>query len=416
MAFVSAVTLLGLIGNVAYTMTRPPVYTSSALVVLAPAVNVSTQTVVVDSTPVLTDALRGTDLGFSFGELQDRVRTTRAGGQMISISARARTAGQAERVASAVARSYIAYITSTRNPLGEQPAQLLRPATTATWKPLTTRVAQAAGLGLLASALLAVVIALAIWRHDRRLRERDAIADSIGVPVLTSVRASAPSDAAGWARLLDGYQAEAGDGWLLRRALRELRAVGRSGDGSATGTVSSVAASSLAVLSLANDRDAVALGPQLAAYAASRGVPTALVVSQRQDAKATAALRAACVPALPRGAGNLLVIASDTGDEQRLPAGMLTVVVSVVDGQTPRVAETMRADVTVLGVAAGAVTAEQLARVAASAAGDGRVIAGILVANPVHGDQTTGCVPQLARPGHRRMPTRMVGVVTESRL
>ena len=59
----------------------------------------------------------------------------------------------------------------------------------------------------------------------------------------------------------------------------------------------------------------------------------------------------------------------------------------------------MSAAVTVLAVSAGAATAEQLARVAASAADNGRDIAGILVANPDPSDQTTGRLPQLARPG-----------------
>ena len=58
----------------------------------------------------------------------------------------------------------------------------------------------------------------------------------------------------------------------------------------------------------------------------------------------------------------------------------------------------MRATATVLGVSAGAATAEQLARVAASAAADGRDIAGILVADPDPADHTTGRLPQLARP------------------
>ena len=68
---------------------------------------------------------------------------------------------------------------------------------------------------------------------------------------------------------------------------------------------------------------------------------------------------------------------------------------------------------TVLGVASGAVTAQQLTRVAASAAADGRDIAGILVADPDPADQTTGLLPQLARTGEHRMPTRMTDAVTE---
>ena len=66
----------------------------------------------------------------------------------------------------------------------------------------------------------------------------------------------------------------------------------------------------------------------------------------------------------------------------RLPRAALTIVVAVVDDQTPQVADTMRTTTTVLGVSAGATTAGQLARTASSAAADGREIAGILVADP----------------------------------
>jgi hypothetical protein len=75
----------------------------------------------------------------------------------------------------------------------------------------------------------------------------------------------------------------------------------------------------------------------------------------------------------------------------------------------------MQTTVTVLGVSAGVATAEQLARVAVSAAGDGRQIAGILVADPEATDHTTGRLPQLAPASHRRLPTRMTGTTTETR-
>ena len=106
---------------------------------------------------------------------------------------------------------------------------------------------------------------------------------------------------------------------------------------------------------------------------------------------------------------------SDHDNVDRLPDAALTVVVAVVDGQTPQVADTMRTTATVLGVSAGAATAEQLARVAVSAAADGREIAGILVADPDPADHTTGRLPQLARPAHRRAPTRLTGTTTETR-
>ena len=91
----------------------------------------------------------------------------------------------------------------------------------------------------------------------------------------------------------------------------------------------------------------------------------------------------------------------------------LTVVVCVVDGGSPRIPDIMRTTATVLGVSSGVATAEQLARVAVNADADGREITGILVADPELTDHTTGRIPQLARPAHRRRPTRLKGITTE---
>jgi hypothetical protein len=93
----------------------------------------------------------------------------------------------------------------------------------------------------------------------------------------------------------------------------------------------------------------------------------------------------------------------------------LTVVVVVVDGKNPQMPDTTRTTATLLGVSAGAATADQLARVAVSADSHGQEITGILVADPDSADATTGRLPQLGRRGHRRMPTRTTGITTEIR-
>ena len=59
---------------------------------------------------------------------------------------------------------------------------------------------------------------------------------------------------------------------------------------------------SVAVLSLASDPTALALGPQLAAFASARGIPTALVVGPQQDMNVTATLQ---YRMRGRGAGDL---------------------------------------------------------------------------------------------------------------
>ena len=97
------------------------------------------------------------------------------------------------------------------------------------------------------------------------------------------------------------------------------------------------------------------------------------------------------------------------------PETTLTVVVAVVDGQSPQMPETMRTTATVLGVSASAATAEQLARVAMAAALDGRDIVGILVADPEPTDRTTGLIQQLPPSASLRLTTRLKGMMTEIR-
>ena len=154
---------------------------------------------------------------------------------------------------------------------------------------------------------------------------------------------------------------------------------------------------SLLVLSLSSDRNALALGPQIAAFAASLGILTVFTPNMPTDAEASAALRAACAAAgTPMQNGNLLLVGDDGNG---LPRARLTVIATAVDPdgeQLPGMARTATA--AVLGASAGAASAEQLARAAAAAADTGTVIAGIIVANPDPDDKTTGLVPRPVRP------------------
>ncbi len=401
---VTAIVVLGFLGGAVYTVLSPPIYQSRAVVALPLSADINNQAALVTSKPVLAAALAGVDRGLSVTTLRDRIYVLSPVAGIITVQAKGNTPAQAIGTANVVARSYIAYASSGINGTTEPvPAQMFLPATSAAGTTLPWRLFYAAGTGVLAGALIGVIVALAIGRGQRWLRVRDEIADSIGVPVMASVRVGHPAKPAGWTKLLDTYEPEAADAWRLRKVLRELGHAGPApGDGS-----------SVAVLSLASDSKALALGPQLAAFAARQGMAATLVLDSRQDAKVTAALRAACAAAGTRGPGrpDLAVINPDI---EVLPAGGLVVVVAVVDGRAPRVAATMHATATVLGVTSGAVTAQQLTRVAASAAGDGRDITGILVADPDPDDPTTGRLPQLARLGQLRMPIRTTTAVTET--
>lgn len=400
---VTAIVVLGFLGGAVYTVLSPPIYQSRAVVALPLSADINNQAALVTSKPVLASALAGVDRGLSVTTLRDRIHVLSPVAGIITVQAKGNTPAQAIGTANVVARSYVAYTSSGINGVTEPvPAQMFLPATSAAGTTLPWRLFYAAGTGVLAGALIGVIAALAIGRGQRWLRVRDEIADSIGVPVLASVRVGHPAKPAGWTKLLDTYEPEAADAWRLRKVLRELGHAGPApGDGS-----------SVAVLSLASDSKALALGPQLAAFAARQGMAATLVLDSRQETKVTAALRAACAAAGTRGPGrpDLAVINPDI---EVLPAGGLVVVVAVVDGRAPRVAATMRATATVLAVTSGAVTAQQLTRVAASAAGDGRDITGILVADPDPDDPTTGRLPQLARLGQVRMPNRTTTAVTE---
>ena len=83
-------------------------------------------------------------------------------------------------------------------------------------------------IGALAGLVVGFIIALARGREQprRRLRLRDEIANSIGIPVLASLPVSRPSSAADWARLLSSYEPGPVYAWRLRKALQQLAVAG----------------------------------------------------------------------------------------------------------------------------------------------------------------------------------------------
>jgi capsular polysaccharide biosynthesis protein len=422
---VGAVMVLGILAGGAYAYLHPPTLTSTALVVLPPPPQngqaasgsgtpdpyTATQEVIAGSSQVLSAALADVRPAMSLAELRREVQVGSVTPYVISVSAKGKTAADAEANANAVANSYVKYVNSATNTAEHVAAQFLERATGAAGSAPTEELVVDALLGAVAGALVGAVIALAVGRHDRRLRERDEIADSIGVSVLASFPVAHPSDAAGWITLLEDYQPGALHAWQLRQALHYLgMAAVNINNGDESGR------SSVTILSLSSDPGAIALGPQLAAFAASQGLPTVLVIGPQQEPDVSATLLTACAapPASSKWPSQLRVFVSDDDVDVPLDAA-LTVVVAVVDGRSPRMPATMQTTATVLGVSSGAATAEQLARVAVSADADGRELTGILVADPEPTDHTTGRIPQLSRPAQRRLPTRLKGMKTEIR-
>jgi capsular polysaccharide biosynthesis protein len=396
---VIAAAVVGLAAGAAFTVLRPPMLVSKALIVLPSSASryIATQAVIASSDPVLSEAIPHIDRSWSVTQLRKQIKVTNPTSNLVQVSAEGTTAAQAEKIANAVAHSYATYVSSTGSP-ARVDARVLEQATPATGTPLAVRLLMVGGLGALVGAVIGALIAVAMSRRERRLRQRDDIADAIGVPVLASVPVGHPSDPAGWLRLLEGYQPQAVHAWSLRKAMQRLGLTDVRG-GSSTSVV---------VLSLSSDPGALAVGPQLAAFASSLGIPTMLVVGHQQNANATATLSTVCsaTPTLARRSGLLRLAAGDDAKPD-LNHATLIVIVAVVDGLTPEVSETTRGATTVLAVSAGAATADQLARVAVSAADDRRDIAGIIVADPDPADRTTGRLPQPTRPAGHRRPTRL---------
>lgn len=392
---VSAVTAAGFVIGIVFAVLHPPLPTSVALIVIPQsAPTIATEVVVADSEPVLSGALRSIRPPMSLQTLESRVHVKSITSGVISVSVAGATQAQTDSAANAIAHSYINYVGRARYPVGHISANLL--STTPATGAGSVRQDIIDGLiGALAGLAAGIILAVAIGRLDRRLRRCEDIANSIGVPVLAAVPAVRPSGAAGWTRLLEDYEPGAVESWRLRRALQALGFTGANGNDLAAGD-----GFSLTVLSMASDSRALALGPQLAVFAASTGIPTVLVIGPQQDTNVVAALRTACAsPAGPsKRASYLQTVATDSGSVAMPHEAKLIVVVTVVDGKTPQIPDTMPTTTTVLAVSVGAGTAEQFARIATVAAADGREVAGFLVADPESADQITGRIPRPARP------------------
>ena len=150
---------LGLLAGVCYTVLRPPMPVSNALVVLPPTThNVATQIVIATSDPVLADVLHRADLSISAETLRGRVQVKGLTSNVLSIDAQGTTAAQAESTANAIAESYVAYVSSPGGPGGQVKARVLELATNAAEGSLPLRLLVTGGLGALLGALVGAVI------------------------------------------------------------------------------------------------------------------------------------------------------------------------------------------------------------------------------------------------------------------
>jgi capsular polysaccharide biosynthesis protein len=489
----AAVAALGAAAGVCFVLLRPPMYASSALVLLPPAQNITGQPVsrdvqtdveIAGSEAVLGPAGQALDPPMSPRALSQRVDVSAPTTHVLEIRARAETPDRAEDLAQAVAESEVAYVTDTATSMTstqqasmerrrssleasleavngeiEQTRTRLRESgATATGggaeaTALSNLTAQQANLVLqldnledqaasmqpssaaaiiqdasparragvvlwfLLAALLGAVASLALGaaafvvfgRRDRKLAYRDEIADAVGSAVIASLRSRVPRSVAGWAALLEDYSPGTVDAWALRQGLRQLviddgaRGLPRRSE---QGGAKLPHPSSVTVLSLSDDLRGLAVGVQMASYAAAAGIRTRLVAAHGHES--AAALWAACKGLRDREEvrRNLVVDTEpgSPGEEE------MTVVLAVLDRREPQLLPAPQTSVTVLSLASGAATAEELARAAVTADDAGSRIDGVVVADPDNLDRTTGRLLQHERAQQVPLPTWTPGV------
>jgi hypothetical protein len=321
---------------------------------------------------------------------------------------------------------------------------------------------------LLAMAATALVLLLR-RRRDPRLRARDDLADAVGSSLLAVVHSHPQRSVAGWLALFESYEAPAEEAWAFRQVLRALADV-TDPTRSANRTPGRVDhPRSLTVIALSGDQQGMAVGPQLAAFAASVGITTRFTVVTRHESAAS--LFAACAmdrgsqprPGLVLGAGaddvalTYEVTPRPTGDvlpkplngggakESRLqealatysvvhaPRGTketaepdpepgseqhetrtrrpvdLTIVFAVADRREPRLREVPATAATVLVISPGVGTREELARLAIAVDDASSRIDGVVVADPDPSDRTTGRRTLDERALQPPLPVRVTG-------
>jgi hypothetical protein len=284
---------------------------------------------------------------------------------------------------------------------------VVQPATAATGAATWLRLLFWAPIAALACLLVAVALVLAGARRDPRIRLRDDIADAVGSPVLAAIRSRPQRSVAGWSTLLEAYQATPVESWALRQVLRGLVPADRRGQSRSAGRVDHP--QTLTVVSLAGDNRGLALGPQLAAFAASLGIVTRLVPTVGHVRAPN--LWAAC--AVDRdGAARpgLFVGALPSTDKVDLTINLV-----VVERMHPYLGDTPATEATLLAVGSATATDQELARVAVAVDDAGRRIDGVVVADPDQGDRTSGRHTMDERSRQLALPTRLTGVPSADR-
>jgi len=152
-ALVGIMALLGLLGGAVFAALNPPVFTSRALVLMAPP---SCPQGAICGGPSFSPGSRGARL---LQSLPGGVQAKFLPGNYLWVTARAGTPAQAEATAEAAAISYLSYDVSASYP-GWPSARILEPAMSASGTAPLTLLRDDALLGALSGLLLGVIAAL----------------------------------------------------------------------------------------------------------------------------------------------------------------------------------------------------------------------------------------------------------------
>lgn len=264
-----------------------------------------------------------------------------------------------------------------------------------------------APLCAVAFTILTAVVLLIAGRRDTRLRLRDEIADAVGSPVLGAVRSMPQQSVAGWTTLLEVYEATPVESWAFRQILRGVLPDERKRQPRAAGKIDHP--QSLSILSFAGDERGLAIAPQLAAFASSLGITTRLVTAVGHASTATLWATSGSEHDAP------IRPALYVGDVPDGTTVDLSIYVIVLDRGKPSLGDAPVSKATILSVAAGTATEQELARAAIAVDDAGRRIDGIVVADPDRTDRTTGRHTLDERSLRPALPTRLTGMSSTDR-
>jgi uncharacterized protein involved in exopolysaccharide biosynthesis len=181
---VGEVAAVSLVAGIVFAVLHPPMLTSTVTVLLpvptqsaqaatgngAPDPYTATQEVIADSDAVLAGALPDVRPAMSFAELRGDVQIRSLTPYVMTVSAKGRVAAEAEATANAVARSYVAFVSSAGSPAGHVEAEILVPATSATGRSLPVWLLIVGGFSALYGAVVGAIGALVFGWADRRSR------------------------------------------------------------------------------------------------------------------------------------------------------------------------------------------------------------------------------------------------------